>query len=60
LPNARSLQAAIKNKLGKSAELIAGHNGIFKVELDGRTIFDKSNTGRFPEDQEIINAIDSA
>lgn len=35
-------------------ELIKGKNGIFDVEVDGKTIFSKHKVGRFPENEEIL------
>jgi selT/selW/selH-like putative selenoprotein len=38
-------------------ELIAGSGGIFEVVADGRPLFSKNKTGRFPEENEIINLL---
>ena len=35
-------------------ELIKGDNGIFDVHVDGDLIFSKDQTGRFPEDDEVV------
>jgi len=51
------LAATLKKKLGIKAELIEGSGGIFDVTVDGSLIFSKKVEGRFPEDEEIINAI---
>ena len=53
------MRAAIKNRYGDTARLIGGHGGIFKVVVDGKVIYDRSRTGRFPEEQEIFEAIDA-
>jgi selT/selW/selH-like putative selenoprotein len=42
-----------------AAELIRGGGGIFDVVVDGRMVFSKHNTGRFPEPSEVISAIKS-
>jgi selT/selW/selH-like putative selenoprotein len=34
-------------------------NGIFKVYVDDEKIFDKHESGRFPEDQEILRSIEA-
>lgn len=39
------------------AELIRGDNGIFDVVVDGQRIYSKHETGRFPENAEIIEAL---
>jgi len=53
------LQAAIKDKYRVTATLKAGHNGVFKVTVDGHLIYDKDVTYRFPTDQEIFDKIDT-
>ena len=39
------------------AELIAGKGGIFDVEVDGRRIYSKHDTGVFPEHEEILRQL---
>jgi selenoprotein W-related protein len=39
------------------AELTRGDRGVFDVAVDGKVIFSKHATGRFPDDQEIIKAL---
>jgi selT/selW/selH-like putative selenoprotein len=51
------LQEAIKNQFGIVATLIEGHGGAFEVKVDGRRIFSKLKTFRFPENDEILDAI---
>ncbi len=48
---------AIKAENGVKAKLIAGGGGIFDVKVDGKLIFSKHETGRFPEDNEIIRQL---
>ncbi len=57
MPKATSLGATLENKLGVTAELIPGNNGIFDVAVDGKIIYSKHQTGRFPEDQEIVDLL---
>lgn len=38
-------------------EYIPGSGGIFDVAVDGREIFSKARTGRFPEAAEIITLV---
>ena len=57
MPKATSLAAAIEKALKLKAELIGGGGGIFDVEADGKLIFSRHATGRFPEDKEIIAAL---
>ncbi len=34
-----------------------GDNGAFEVEIDGKLVFSKHETGRFPRDEEILAAL---
>ena len=36
------------------SELIKGDNGVFDVDADGDRLFSKHETGRFPEDDEVV------
>ena len=38
-------------------ELIKGGGGIFDVRLDGELIYSKDETGRFPKDAEVLQAL---
>ena len=38
-------------------ELREGRGGVFDVVSDGKLIFSKHKAGRFPEDDEVLNAI---
>jgi len=40
-----------------NSELIEGSGGIFDVEVDGRLIFSKHETSRFPEHSEILSQL---
>jgi Rdx family protein len=42
---------------GFTTDAIEGGKGQFDVIADGRRIFSKRETGRFPEDGEIITAL---
>ena len=45
--------------IGVNAELIPGDKGIFDVVADGRKVFSKDESGRFPEADEVIAALSS-
>jgi len=45
--------------LGNSPELIPGRGGVFDVRVDGKVIFSKKATGRFPEIVEILDLLGS-
>ena len=47
----------LKKQFGVESKLIKGHGGVFDVRLDGRLIYSKDQTGRFPERREVFDAI---
>nr|MBF0222705.1 Rdx family protein [Desulfobulbaceae bacterium] len=47
----------LKKQLGAQVTLIAGSDGIFDVEVNGKVIFSKKKIGRFPESNEIVSLI---
>lgn len=38
-------------------KLIEGSGGVFDVRVNGKLIYSKDQTGRFPEHQEILDAL---
>ena len=50
---AASLAAELTGQ-GFDAEAILGGKGQFDVLADGRTVYSKHETGRFPEDGEVL------
>lgn len=50
---------AIQKKLMIKPSLIKSGGGIFDVTVDGKLIFSKKLEGRFPEQDEIIDKIQS-
>lgn len=49
----------IKDQFGVQAELIKGSGGIFDVVVDGKMIYSKHQTGRFPENDEVISTMEA-
>lgn len=47
----------MKEATGVEPELIEGGNGIFDVTVDGKLLFSKHQTGRFPENAEILEKL---
>jgi len=45
--------------LGVEARLIKGKDGVFDVVANGNLVFSKHETGRFPEEREIVEALRS-
>jgi predicted Rdx family selenoprotein len=54
------LAAEIKEKHGVDCELVEGHGGIFDVHMDGKLLYSKDVTGRFPEHHEVLDQIAAA
>jgi selT/selW/selH-like putative selenoprotein len=52
--------AELKSSLGVDAKLVKGSGGIFDVVVDGKRIFSKHETGRFPAPGEIVSTLHSA
>ena len=48
------MAAAIEAETGVKAELVKGDAGAFVVIADGKTLFSKHETGRFPDEEEIL------
>jgi len=51
------LAAAIKQELKCPVELIPGTNGIFEVSADGKSLFSKKRSVRFPKGDEIVKTL---
>ncbi len=49
---AQELLTTFEKELGEVA-LIPGEGGVFKVRLEGETIFSREQEGRFPESKEL-------
>ena len=43
--------------LFEAAELRGGTHGVFRVELDGETVYDRAQTRRFPKPGEVPDAL---
>ena len=52
--------AEIKKARGIDATLIPGSGGQLEVVLDGKLIFSKKQTGRWPEVSELLEMIPTA
>ena len=53
------MAATLTKKYGITPTLIEGGKGIFDVIVDGVLVFSKKEVGRFPEHDEITEAIDA-
>jgi len=59
LPQASSLQAAIKDRYGITARLREGAGGIFEVSIDDTVVYSNQTTYRFPTNEEIFEKLDA-
>ena len=57
LPYAASLAEVITKTFGIEPKLVRGNKGIFDIVVDGKLIFSKYDTGRFPENGEIVKLL---
>jgi len=53
------LEEELTRELGAEVQLLAGSGGVYEISVDGREIFSKAKTGRFPQPREIISLIQS-
>jgi selT/selW/selH-like putative selenoprotein len=51
------LAAEIRQALGIEPELVRGAGGIFEVAADGKLVFSKHRAGRYPDSDEILQAL---
>ena len=49
--------AELQEGLGEKARLIEGRGGIFDVKVDGKLVYSKHQTGRFPDSGEVLKLI---
>jgi selenoprotein W-related protein len=47
----------LKKAHGVTSKLIAGSGGVFEVTANGKMVFSKKETGRFPEPGEIAGML---
>jgi selenoprotein W-related protein len=60
VPQAVSLSQAIMDVMGQkfgAIKLLPADGGRFEVSVDGTRVFSKLETGRFPENKEILDQI---
>lgn len=49
----------LREGLGVKAKLTKGSGGIFDVTVDGQLVYSKDETGRFPDDGEVLAAVEA-
>jgi selenoprotein W-related protein len=60
LSRAAALSAAIEKEFGVKPKLIEGSAGVFDVKVEGKLIYSKKATWRFPENDEIFFHVQQA
>jgi len=46
--------AELKQAFGAQVKLIEGAGGVFDVTVDGKLVYSKDKTGRFPDEGEVV------
>jgi len=50
----------IREEFGVEPQLVKGDDGVFDVVADGQLVFSKHQTGRFPEQEEVLAVLRDA
>ena len=53
------MAAEIKTALGVDAKITEGSKGIFDVIKDGKVVYSKATTGKFPDPGEAVTVLKS-
>lgn len=48
------MAAKIQNALGEEPFLIEGTGGVFDVNVDGKLVYSKHETGNFPDEDTLV------
>ncbi len=51
------MAAKIKDALGEESFLIEGAGGIFDVNVDGKLVYSKHETGDFPDEHKLVGEL---
>ena len=51
------MAAEIKKELGVDSQLVRGSGGIFDVSVDNKKIYSKYDTGKFPNERELVEQL---
>lgn len=47
----------METKLDATSKLLVSSGGVFEIEYDGKLIYSKKKTGRFPEPGEVLKVV---
>ena len=51
------MAAELREGLGVDAKMIEGSGGVFDVTVDGKLVYSKHQTGRFPSPGEVLKLV---
>lgn len=51
------MAAKIKDAIGEDAFIIEGAGGIFDVNVNGKLVYSKHETGEFPEEDALVEEL---
>ncbi len=51
------MAAELKEAFGVKAKLVEAEGGTFDVTVGGRLVYSKSETGRFPDEGEVVKLV---
>ena len=51
------MAARIKDAFGAESFLIEGAGGIFDVDVDGKLVYSKHETGEFPDENALVSEL---
>ena len=51
------MAAELKQAFGAQVKLVEGSGGVFDVTVDGKRVYSKHETGRFPDEGEVVELI---
>ena len=57
LPRAASLAERLRKETGVETKLVKSTGGVFEIKYNGKLIYSKKKTGRFPDPGEIVKQI---
>ena len=54
------MAAELKEAFGVEAQLVESSGGMFDVIVDGKLVYSKAQTGRFPDEGEVVKLLEKA
>lgn len=57
MPEAARVAAEVRSALALEPRFIEGRGGVFTIKADGKLLFSKGKTHRFPEQGEVVRLL---